>query len=265
MRGPLSPRLAAIAAAIPEVSWGMAIRSAGSGELLGEHRSAVVLSTASVGKVLLLVEAERLLDAGELAAEELLDRRSVPPVADSGLWQHLAVDVLAVQDVCALVGAVSDNLAANVLLRRVGLPAVHRIAETLGLRATALHDEVRDVRGPGDAERLSSATAAELTTLVAALPRRVRGWLALGVDHSMAAGAYVLDPLARPGPDRGVQLVHKTGTDIGVRADTGLVVGERDAVAYAVVANWAGDDRRDEVHAGMRRFGEVLRELVPPA
>ena len=270
----LSARLAAIADGCQGVTWGMAVRSA-TGELLGAHGEDTVLSTASMGKVLLLVEAASQMADGALAEDEPLDRRSVEPVADSGLWQHLAVDVLPAPDACVLVGSVSDNLATNVLLDRVGLSRVTATGTELGLRATALHDRVRDVRGPRHPARLSSGTAGELAQLFAALDAgavrgpavsaRVRGWLGTGADLSMAAGAYSLDPLARSADDRGVVLVHKTGTDAGVRADAGVVrCGDR-AVAYAVVANWpAAEDRRDAVHAALRAFGGELRALVPP-
>ncbi len=272
----LSGRLDAIAAACPGVAWGMALRSAGTGELLAAHRPDAVLPTASVGKLLLLAETARLLDAGDLDQQEPLHRHSVEPVADSGLWQHLAVDVLPVHDLCVLIGAVSDNLATNVLLERVGLARLAALAGELGLRRTRLHDRVRDVRGATDAGTLSSGTAGELSGLFAsvhtgglvspAVSARVREWLGTGTDLSMAVSAYHLDPLAHAAGDRGVHLVHKTGTDAGVRADTGLVVAADAAVAYAVIAGWPpAEDRRDDVHRALRRVGEVLRELVPPA
>jgi beta-lactamase class A len=80
----------------------------------------------------------------------------------------IALDVMvgavALADLATLIGATSDNLATNVLLRRIGLEGVRAATAELGLRSTALHDEVRDVRGPDVPERLSSGTAAELAT-----------------------------------------------------------------------------------------------------
>ncbi len=272
----LDGRLAQTLAACPDVRWSAAIRAASTGDLLAAAAEDAVLSTASVGKVLLLVEAARQFETGELSETELLARSTVPPVADSGLWQHLAVDTLPAADVCALVAAVSDNLATNVLLRELGLARVARTAGHLELEATALCDEVRDVRGPGLPPHLSVATAAELTEffallhrgalLTAAVSHRVRRWLSLDADLSMAASAFSLDPLAHQAPDRGVTLVHKTGTDACVRADAGLVEGPAGAYAYAFLANWAPDeDRRDAVLDTMRVLGALLAELVVPA
>ena len=127
----------------------------------------MVFATASVAKLLLLRETSRQIDAGEVTSDEMLTRLPQDQVADSGIWQHLQVPALPLGDVAGLVAAVSDNLATNVLLRRVGLDAVSATAARLGLTATALHDKVRDVRGPEHPAALSSGSAAELATLFA--------------------------------------------------------------------------------------------------
>ena len=49
----------------------------------------VVMPTASIGKVLLLVEVAARLDDTEFAALTILDRESSDSVGDSGIWQHL--------------------------------------------------------------------------------------------------------------------------------------------------------------------------------
>lgn len=86
----------------------------------------LVLPTASIGKVFLLIEAARAIRAGQVSPDELLRRAEFDLVGDSGLWQHLAVETLPLSDVARLVGGLSDNLATNVLLARLGLSAVQR-------------------------------------------------------------------------------------------------------------------------------------------
>lgn len=76
-------------------------------------------------------------------------------MGDSGLWRHLHAGSLPLADVATLVGATSDNLATNVLLREVGLESVRARTEQLSLLRTALLDLVRDSRGPDDAPRVS--------------------------------------------------------------------------------------------------------------
>jgi beta-lactamase class A len=221
-----------------------------------------VLPAASMGKVLLLVTVA----AGGVPLDRPLARTREDAVADSGLWRHLAVDALPAGDLAVLVGAVSDNLATNVLLRAVGLDAVRATGAALGLRATGLHDRVRDHRGPEHQPALSTASAAELSRLFADLAAgrvvspevsaRVLGWLALNTDLSMVASAFGLDPLAH------AVVRNKTGTDEGVRADAGVVEGPGGAFAYAALAAWDGGDHVDAVLAAMRALGERLRAAI---
>ena len=230
------------------------------------------LPTASVGKVLLLVAAAAAIEAGTLTPGTPLPRVPEDAVADSGLWQHLTADELSVHDLATLVGTVSDNYATNVLLRAVGLEAVTEVTEALGLKATRLHDRVRDHRTPQDPPTLSEGSAAELAALMAdlgdgavlspAVSTRVLGWLAAGADLSMVAAPLNLDPLAHAEGDRGMHLWHKTGTDEGTRADVGLLRAGDRGLAYAVLARWDphGPDRRDEVLAAMHAVGAALRE-----
>lgn len=251
--------------------WSACVRDAASGVVLAAYEDDRVLPTASVGKVLLLVELARRFAAGELdrcAPVHRGDER----VADSGLWQVLDAATLTASDAARLVGAVSDNLATNVLIDLVGLDAVSRTARELGLSGTALLDRVRDVRGPEHPPLLSRGTAGELSALAARLQRGevvdrgvsgdVTSWLSLGTDLSMVAGAFGLDPLAHRGPDRGTTVWNKTGTDAGVRADVGVVAARGRALSFAVLARWSDEtspQTRDDVLATMRSIGDRLR------
>jgi beta-lactamase class A len=92
----------------------------------------------------------------------------------------------------------------------------------------------------------------------------VLGWLSLNTDLSMVASAFGLDPLAHREPDHGILLVNKTGTDVGVRSEVGVLRGPRAGVVYAVSAYFA-DNRlssRLAVLDGMRSVGLDLLEYV---
>jgi beta-lactamase class A len=224
----------------------------------------IVLPTASVGKILLLIEVSARLSEQAVPAIEVLAKTSKDAVGDSGLWRHLQARSLPLADVATLVGATSDNLATNVLLREVGLDAVRARTEDLGLLRTALLDLVRDTRGPDDAPQLSVGSTAELSWLFAALARgqvvdaltssRVLGWLSLNTDLSMVASAFGVDPLSHRGVDHGLQLVNKTGTDVGVRSEAGILRGPRRGIAYAVSVQFS-----DRSIAARLRVLEALR------
>ncbi|TAJ48303.1 MAG: serine hydrolase [Herbiconiux sp.] len=266
-----------------------------SGRVLFSVDDHLSVPTASIGKVLLLIEVAARISARDGAsasggsgspsartaraapgaeALSILNRTAQDSVGDSGLWQHLQVPALPVADLAALIGATSDNLATNVLLRRIGLDAVRSRAESLGLRRTLLLDIVRDVRGPDDAPQLSVGSARELAGLFRQLARGevvdettsrlVSGWLGLGADLSMVAGAFGLDPLAHTGEDHGLSLFNKTGTDAGVRSEAGVVTGPRAGVSYAVTMrfNDTGLPARLSVLDAMRTLGTDFLEYV---
>jgi beta-lactamase class A len=245
-----------------------------TGEQLVAIDERIVLPTASVGKVLLLVEVAARLTERDFAGYGILDKAPAEQVGDSGLWMHLQAPSLPVADLAALVGSTSDNMATNVLLRRIGLGAVRSRTEALGLTRTALLDLVRDTRGPDDAPQLSVGSTAELSWLFAALARgevvdsitssRVLSWLSLNTDLSMVASAFGLDPLSHRATDHGILLVNKTGADDGVRSEAGVVRGPRSAVSYAVTVqfNDAGIASRLKVLDTMRTIGFDLLEYV---
>ena len=266
------------------VVWSVCIRDV-DGTPLVEVGAELPLSTASVGKVLLLLETARQLTSGELAPDEPLTRRHDLWVGDSGLWQTLALETLPLIDVAALVGAVSDNLATNVLLERVGHDAVDACTQTLDLRSTALHDRVRGIRTEQHPPTLSTGTAAELSELMRRIAtgtavgpepdRLVRQWLSANVDQSMVGRAFVegvgLDPIAHhESLGRDIVVWNKTGTDDGIRADVGAATRGERTIAWSVIANWTPDTMTPAgahhiaVLPGMSMAGRLVLDLVDP-
>ena len=254
------------------LQWSVRISDAESGVCLLEINPDRVLKTASVGKLFLLIEIARQVDEGSLSLDERLDRRTEEPVADSGIWYTLDADTMSIDDACRLIGAVSDNLATNVLIGRIGLDAVSETTRALGYMQSELLDRIRTERLPEHPPTLSQGTAGEYADLLARLGNgtvisefvsgRVLEWIGLNTDLSMVASAFGLDPLAHLEEDRGITLRNKTGTISTVRADVGVVSGEHRRIAYAVLANWNDDADpavRDEVLDVMRSFGEWIR------
>ncbi len=262
-----------VVATTVDIDWSICIRDAEGREVAGRNAERS-MKTASVGKLLLLVEVARQCAEGDLTGTTLLGQDPELRVADSGIWQHLRVEELAVHDLCVLIASVSDNLATNVVLKHVGLQRLHDLAESLGLEHTALLDYVRDHRGPDDPETLSTGSASELSLVMSQLSRnelvsptvseQVNAWLATNVDLSMVASVFGLDPLAHPPSDRNFIIRNKTGADPGVRADVGMIGRNAVRFNYAVIANWnASDpDLRDSALSGMHAIGTILRTTI---
>ncbi|TWP37335.1 serine hydrolase [Leekyejoonella antrihumi] len=259
------------------VQWSVFVAPVGAaGSPWISESPADVLRTASIGKMLLLGHVADCITRGSLRADQPITRLEEDFIRDSGLWHVLDQDTLDLADACRLIGAVSDNLATNAVLRTVGLNRVKEYADRLGAAPMELLDKVRTHRdtatAPGAAETLSLASAQSLWRMQVAIHERrvdpmVAQWLSLGTDLSMVASAFDLDPLAHneigltePLP---WSLVNKTGTDDGVRGDTGLVTRDGVTVAYAAVANWTPGAREDPdratVMTRMRAIGNDIR------
>jgi len=106
----------AAAAADCDVSWRVMVLDAGTGSVLAHRDPDTVQRTASLGKLLLLIEVARRPEDGSLDPAEPLTPTDADLVRDSGLWWHLSAGSLPLADCAVLVGAFSDNLATNVLL-----------------------------------------------------------------------------------------------------------------------------------------------------
>jgi beta-lactamase class A len=236
-----------------------------------------VLPTASVGKIFLLATVLDDVERDDLDGGELLDASDADQVADSGLLQHLDDQRRSVLDLCRFVATLSDNLATNTLIRRVGLDRVAATTRRLGITRCALHDIVRDARGPSDPPFLSTGAAGELEWLMRRLlsgeaispevSAQLVDLLRLNTDLSMVAAAFALDPLAHSGADHGIRLWNKTGTQDGTRADVGCIAAGERVATYAVIAGFEESFAvRSAVLGAMRSVGaEVLAALTPVA
>jgi beta-lactamase class A len=232
------------------------------------------LPVGGLGVVPLLIEVAAAFEDGRLDPLEIVDRASLGPVAIAGLWQHLKAPALPLVDLAVLAAASGDALAANALLRRVGLPQVRSRIEQLGLSRSALLDRFRDDRGPDDAPQVALASAQELATLFAALVNstavdagvsaQVAEWLSLGHDLSLVGSATGLDPFAHENDEHGLLFVNKTGRADGVRAEAGVIAGPRAGVSYALIVCF--DDlsiaHRLRAHDAFRVLGLELMEYV---
>ncbi|MFE7357497.1 serine hydrolase [Streptomyces sp. NPDC057543] len=232
-----------------------------------------VLPVASASKLLLLAEVSRRLDTRELLPDHPVELLDDDMTDGTGLLRRMSRRGWTVEDLAWLTASVSDNTATNALLRLVGRESTARLAQELGLDHLTLHDKVRDTRGPDVPPVFATGTARDLARLVThavrgtmsspAASARLLEWMRANTDHGLVPALVDHDPYApgfpNPSPD-GLLVANKTGTDTGVRADAGVIVGAR-RLAYAVVAHWdpalGPSTERAAVHA-IRDVGRTL-------
>ena len=266
----LSEMLEGLQARTPQMRWSICIER--DGERVAALRPDSVLATASLGKVFLLGEVSRGLREGTLDSGLLLKPVHEDQVFDSGLWQFFDSVDLSVEALAILVAAVSDNLATNVLLRHVGLASVQRLSESLAMPHTRMLDRIRDARGPQDPAAPSAGSASDYARFMRLVSSGqvvdeevssiLRAWLATGVDLSMFAEAWCLDPLAhRVNP---WNFFNKTGFDQGVRADAGAFSHGGREWSYAVICNWEASGTELDLRAmrEIRGIGAATRAVA---
>lgn len=259
---------------LADAAWSIQVRS-NTGETLLSHNESQLLSTASVAKIFLLIEAAVMIDERTLSPDELVQRQRVSRVMDSGIWQHMRTEELPIYDVCCLVASNSDNWATNVLLDRVGLNRVKDCAENVTQFGSSLLDFVRDERATHHPKSLSIGCAADWVFVIDAIAqqtlinsnvsKQLETWLSLNSDLSLVMQPFNLDPLAHQSRDTSLRIFNKTGTDAGVRVDVGYIQSARGGVSYAVVCNWSDESsmqKKNAVYDVMRGIGVEIRNYL---
>lgn len=250
------------------VALSLAIGDVDSGET-AYWRAYRVVPVASAAKVLLLGAVARAISRGDLSLDEPVPTAAEDRVGGTGVIARLrARPSWPVADLAYLVAAVSDNTATNALLRHLGFAAVEQAARAIGLPDLRIHDYVRDEREPGHPPAFSSGTARDLCRLMMRVARgelvdaagssRVLGWLAANEDHGLLCASLRHDPHDPDGEP--LRVWNKTGRDVGVRADVGLIQGTR-RLAYAALATCAPGAEWD-AELVLRTVGAALGPLV---
>jgi beta-lactamase class A len=216
----LESRLRAVDARLDGVL-GVFVRDVATGAAI-ELRPDETFPTASSIKLAVLYELYRQAGEGrlDLAGET---RPPAPRVRGGGILQELGDRVsLTWRDLAVLMIGWSDNEATNVLVRRVGMDAVNRRLEGLGLPRTRLRRLMMDLEAArrGDENVSTPREMARLAGIVA-----TGEGLAPGLARDILAVASVPDEASpfRRGLPEGVRAVSKPGALEGVRCEAAWV------------------------------------------
>ena len=205
---------------------------AGVGLGVGEDEA---FPSASLIKVLVLVELLRQADSGLVSLEEGSVIRSEDLVEDSEMLEAKGLPVrVSLGELAEGMITVSDNAATNWLIRRLGMDRINALAAELGLRRTSLRREMIDfgARSRGEENTTSATDMVALMREIWAGSILTRGSreLALGL---LLAGRLV-SKIAPPVPP-GVRYAHKTGELEGVENDAGILIVPGRSFALAVL------------------------------
>ena len=196
---------------------------------------------ASVIKLSVLYELYRQAEAGKIDLGEVT-RPPATRVSGGGVLQELGPSVsLTWRDVAVLMMGWSDNAATNLLIDRLGMDAVNRRLDELGLSRTRLRRKMMDVEAARRGEE-NVSTPAEMRRLIETIyagtglsPERAR-------DIRLVAATTKDTPFREPLPE-GLVVLDKDGSLEAVRAAAAVVDLKGRPYAITIMTTYL---RRDE-------------------
>lgn len=233
-----------------------------------------VFHAASTMKVPVMIELFRQARTGMLSLDEpLIVRNEFRSIVDGSVYAlsegedsdkevYAAVGTtMTLQRLCELMITVSSNLAANLLIQRLGVENIRSTVSRLGAEGMQLLRGVED--GKAFEKGLNNTTTA-------------RGLLVLfdrlghGTAVDAAADAEMLDILKRQkfnaaipaGVPAGVPVAHKTGTITRIQHDAGIVYGAR---PYVVVILVRGIEDEKQSTALVAELSKTIFESISAA
>jgi len=162
--------LDAIARDMPGV-FGVQVIDLTTGQRFGVNDQ-LVFPQGSAIKVPILIELFRQADRGELRIGETVTIRDEDAVGGSGYLRHFlnGASSLSLHDLAIMMITISDNMATNLLIERVGMQNVTRTMAQMGLPETKLQRRmIRPEESKRGNENLSTAT--EAATIMARIYR----------------------------------------------------------------------------------------------
>lgn len=203
-----------------------------------------VFPSASLIKVLIMAEVYRQAEAGTLSLDDRLDAPQAK-IVPFGLLPLLHERSHSVWDLLVYMITVSDNTATNLLIDRVGMPAVNRLAEDLGLQRTRLRRLMMDLKARRE-NRENETSPRDMVRLFSLLHA---GQL-ISPDASQAMGGILrnergMDGLRRSFP-HAWHMMRKTGELDGNRHDVCLVRTPAGPLIIGVFATELSDGREGE-------------------
>lgn len=199
----------------------------------------LVFPQGSAIKVSILVAMYVRQARGEMDVDQSVPITAADRVGGSGYLTHFGdgTSSLSLHDLAILMITVSDNMATNMLIDRVGMENVTAIMAELGLPNIKLQRKMirQEQSARGNENLATPAQAAQLMARILACD------LPMSTDACRAMQDIIAIPhegpiqAATPGP---VRVLQKTGSIAGVRTSWGVVDLEGRPYALAVMGNY---------------------------
>jgi beta-lactamase class A len=235
---------------------GFSVRDVASGALL-EMRATETFPTASSIKVAILYELFHQADEGRIDLGEVT-RPPTPRVLGGGVLQELGDRVsLTWRDLAVLMIGWSDNEATNCLVDKVGMDAVGRRMNALGLPGVRLRRKMMDLEAARRGDE-NVATPGEMRRLVEIVQEGAGLSAARAADLRLVAGTAESYSSFRAALPEGTQAITKTGELEGVRCEIAFVALPGRPYSAAIMTKYLRHDADGK--AAIREISAILYE-----
>jgi len=227
--------------------------------------------TASTIKLPIMAEVYRQVAAGKVAWADELVLTKAKKVSGSGVLFEFSDDTkIDLKTAVNLMIVVSDNIATNLVLDRIGADSVNEFMDALGLTATR---SMRKVFGGGDSRAglepqnkvfgLGRSSARDMVKLLEKLER--------GEVVSKEASAEMIailkrqqykDGIGRAVPDF-ISVASKSGALDRLRSDVGIIYTRRGRIAMAITIDdmrVVAYDEENPALAMIWKLSQILQE-----
>ncbi|MGB7864246.1 MAG: serine hydrolase [Candidatus Sulfotelmatobacter sp.] len=224
---------------------GVAIEDLSTGEQFFLHEDEVFAQASSI-KIAVLASLYLQAEQGKLKLTDLYTVAASDLVADSDIMGGLTPGVTRVtlRDLAAMMVAVSDNSATNVLIDRVGMENVNVMLDSLRLAHTRLRRKMMDLAAAKQG-RENVSTPREMLTLLEAIYRGKLLNKESTADFFKVLSTNKDSWIPRDLP-ADVKIANKPGSLEGVRNDSGIVFVEGRPYVICVMTSFLENERDGE-------------------
>jgi len=198
------------------------------------HLERETFPTASTIKLAIVYELFKQVEEGKLRLEETMTLERAKAVGGSGILYELGTPTLSIRDYATLMVTLSDNTATNILMDRLGLEAIAKRMQGLGLNGTKLRRHMMDTAAARRGDE-NVSTPDEIVRLLQQMP---------------AAGIELLkkpkESRLRKGLPPGVVAADKPGELDGVRVDAGIVYAKDRPYVFCVMTTFLKEEAEGE-------------------
>ena len=228
----LAQRLNDLCDALPfQTSWYLKDLTTGA---TSDRRGDVPVPSASTRKISIMMAALAAVHAGKLSLDQKVTVEAKYQDNDSGTFQHLTPGFwITLRDALVMMIIVSDNTSTGMVVDQVGLEAVQRYCESLGMKGTIHRFGIPPRLGPDHTlDQVTSTTPNDQGLLLELILRGTS-------DAAVAARLGCTTELVQLGLDIltwqklktrlpsllpvGTKIAHKTGTGSRGYMDAGII------------------------------------------